>query len=189
MAFRRSPLGMMVNNYLMKMALPVAVWFVAEYMLRYASVSNLGLGFVLLPMMLVTPYLFFRILRRLRQTVLGDMMLGIQAWTFGVQMAFFAGLVEAMVIYVFHAFINPAALADNVQATIAAYEQLTAQLQETGAYSSMQDMLQQNVELLKQAPIPSAIETAIATLSNEILLATLYMIPVALSVRKKPSTL
>lgn len=176
----------MVNNYMMKMALPLAVWFIAEYLLRNAAVSHIGLGFLLMPMMLITPYAMYRIMRRLRQTVLSDMMLGIQAWTFGIQMAFFAGLVEALFIYVYHQFLFPTSIADNVQATIAMYEQMTQQLKEAGTSSSLWDSFAQAIEQIKEAPLPTAIETAISTLSNEILLAMFYMIPVALSVRKKP---
>lgn len=176
----------MVNNYLMKMALPLAVWFVAEYLLRNAAMSSIMANMLTVPMMLVTPYIVFRILKSLRQKLLSGMMLGIQAWTFGVQLSFFAGLLEALFIYVYNEFLFPTAIADNLQATIALYEQMMAQLKETGAYSWMWNTFEQTLETLKEAPVPSAIETAISALSNEIMLAMFYMIPVALIVRKKP---
>lgn len=188
MLFRRNPLGVLVNNYIMKMALPLAVWFIAEYLLRYASTGNMMLSMVIVPMMLITPFAIFRILRNLRRNVLSDMMLGIQAWTFGVQMAFFAGLLEAMFIYVYNQFLYPNAIAENIQQTITMYEQLTAQLKEAGAYSSFWGQFDEIIEQLKKAPLPSAIETAISALSNEITMAMLYMIPVALFLRKKPKT-
>ncbi len=187
MAFKRNPLGILVNNYLMKMALPLALWFIVEYMLRNAAVTHLGLSFVLVPMMLVTPFAVFHILRRLRRSVLCDMMLGIHAWTFGVQLAFFAGLIEALFIYVYNQFLFPGAIAENVQQTITAYEQMMAQLEEVGAGSTIATSFGSIVEQLKTAPIPSSIETAISALSNEILSATFYMIPVAFCLRKKPS--
>lgn len=187
MAFRANPLGVLVNNYLMKMAMPLAVWFIAEYLLRNASAGNIMLSVVSVPLMLVTPFAVFRILRHLRQTVLSDMMLGIQAWTFGVQLAFFAGLIEALFIFIYNQYLFPTAIADNMQHTIALYEQMSSQLQEVGTNSSLFDALGQTIEEMKQMSVPSAIDTAISTLSNEIFLAMLYMIPVALCVRKKPN--
>lgn len=177
----------MVNNYLMKMALPLAVWFIAEYLLRNTATTHLGLSVIIVPMMLVTPFAVFRILRRLRRQVLSDMMLGLQAWTFGVQLAFFAGLIEAMFIYVYNQFLFPEAIAQNLQQTLAMYEQMMTQLKEAGVESTFWSDFSQTIEQLREAPIPSAIETAISSLSNEIMMAMLYMIPVALFVRKKPN--
>lgn len=186
MAFRANPLGVMVNNYLMKMALPLSVWFIAEYLLRNAATAHVGLSMVMVPMMLVTPYIIFRILRRLRQTMLSDMMLGLQAWTFGVQLAFFAGLIEALFIYVYNQFLFPDAIAQNLQQTLSMYDQMMVQLKDSGVDTTFWSQFEETLDQLREAPIPSAIETAISTLSNEIMLAMLYMIPVALCVRKKP---
>ena len=186
MALRANPLGRMVNNYLMKMGLPVAVWFIVEYLLRNAATRSLPLNLLIVPLMLLTPFIFFRVLRSLRREVLNDMMLGIQAWTFGVQLAFFAGVVEALFIYVYNQFLFPTAIADNLQATTALYEQMIAQLKEAGAYSSMWNTFDENLKTLNELPVPTAIETAISTLSNEIMMAMLYMVPLAFMLRKKP---
>lgn len=178
----------MVNNYIMKMALPLAGWFVVEYMLRNYAVSHLEFGLLLFPMMIGTLVIVYRILLYLRRTMLSDMMLGIQVWTFGVQLAFFAGLVEALFIWLYNQYIAPTALADTMQQTLASYQMLQAQLAETGAMPGMADWISQMIDELQKAPVPSAIESAIQALSNEMTSAFFYMIPLAFMLRKKPRT-
>lgn len=176
----------MVNNYLMRAALPLAAWFVAEYMLRNAAASSLTLNVVAVPLMVVTPILLWRYLRKLRDELLGGMMLGIQAWVFGVQMAFFAGLIEALYIYIFNEWIQPGNIAAVQAATTEMYGSMLDQLKQTGAYSTWWADFEETLKQLKEMPVPSAIESAISALSNEIMMAMFYMIPLALFLRRRP---
>lgn len=186
MMFQKNPLGVMVNNYLMRAALPLAVWFIAEYMIRNAASTNLLLSMVMVPLMLVTPIVIWRLLKKLRDELLGGYMLGIQAWMFGVQIAFFAGLIEALYIYVFNEWVRPGNIAAVQQATVDFYASMLDQLKETGAYTSWWSDFESTLTQLKEMPVPSAIETAISSLSNEIMMAMFYMIPLALFLRRKP---
>lgn len=176
----------MVNNYLMRAALPLAAWFIAEYMLRNAAASNLTLNIVIVPLMVVTPILLWRFLRKLRDELLGGMMLGIQAWMFGVQMAFFAGLIEALYIYIFNEWLQPGNLAAVQGATAEMYGTMLEQLKQTGAYSNWWGDFEETQKQLKEMPVPTAIEAAISALSNEIMMAMFYMIPLSLILRRRP---
>ena len=181
-----SPLGRMVNNYLMKMALPLAGWFIIEYMLHNLGTTPFIVSIISTPLMILTPVLVGYILLKLRRTLLSDMMLGLQVWTFGVQMVFFAGLIEALFIYVFNQFISPTNIADTLQAIIELLEKFYTMAQQVEGSNPQLTMIQEMIDTYRQAPIPSAIDTAISSLSSEIMMAMFYMIPVALIVRKKP---
>lgn len=178
-------LGRMINNYLMKMALPMGVWFIIEYMLRNAAAHNVMLGLISTPMMIVTPIALWYIIRNLRRQFLDDRIAGFQAWTFGTQLMFFAGLIEALFIYIYNEFIFPGNLAEIQQALIAQYEDAAASIRSLGVMTSMLGTLEETIEAMKQMPVSSPIETAISQLSTDIFYGMILMIPIALIVRKK----
>lgn len=178
-------LGRMINNYLMKMALPMGVWFIIEYMLRNAAAHNVMLGFISTPMMIVTPIALWYIIRTLRRQFLDDRIAGFQAWTFGTQLMFFSGLIEALFIYIYNEFIFPGNLAEIQQALIAQYEDAAASIRSLGVMTNMLGTLEETIEAMKQMPVSSPIETAISQLSTDIFYGMILMIPIALIVRKK----
>lgn len=186
MQIRINPLGKMVNEFLMKWALPLGLFFIVEYCVRNASATNVMLGFFSFPMMLVTPVALWWILRRLRRQLLSDMMLGIQAWSFGVQLMFFAGLIEALFIYVYNQFLHPTNLYEVQQATIAQYEEVYSMIHGMGSWQAYESTLLQAIEVMKEAPVGTAIEAAITALSNEIFVGMILMIPILFIVRRKP---
>lgn len=177
----------MVNNYLMLMALPLAGWFIVEYLVKNASTSNIMLSFFTLPMMAVTPIALWWIIRRLRREYLYDSILGIQAWSFGVQLMFYAGLIEALFIYVYNEFLVPGNIARVQQAAIAQYESAYTTLETLGGYEKWMPKFQETIEQMKELPVTSPIETAISTLSNDVFFAIILMIPIALIVRRRPA--
>lgn len=178
-------LGRMINNYLMKMALPMGVWFIIEYMLRNAAAHNVMLGLISTPMMIVTPIALWYIIRNLRRQFLDDRIAGFQAWTFGTQLMFFAGLIEALFIYIYNEFLFPGNLAEIQQALIAQYEDAAASIRSLSVMTSMLGTLEETIEAMKQMPVSSPIETAISQLSTDIFYGMILMIPIALIVRKK----
>ena len=186
MQIRINPLGKMVNEYLMKWALPLGLFFTVEYCVRNASTTNVLLGFLTFPMMLVTPVALWWLLRRLRRTILNDMMLGIQAWSFGVQLMFFAGLLEALFIYVFNQFVHPSNLLEVQMAAIDQYQEAYDLIHGMGTAKWLEPIIQQSLELMREAPIPSAIDAAITALSNDIFIGMILMVPIAFIVRRKP---
>lgn len=182
-----NPLGKLVNEYLMKMALPLGIFFIVEYLVRNAAATHVLLGLLTYPMMMVTPVALWWILRRLRQRVLSNMMLGIQAWSFGVQLMFFAGLIEALFIYVFNQFLYPTNQMEVQQAAIAQYDEAYHLIKGMGGMQQLLPYLEETLKTLKEAPVPSAIDTAISALSNDIFIGMFLMIPILFIVRRKPN--
>ncbi len=177
----------LVNNYLMKMAVPLGTWFIVEYLIKNAIYSNMLLSFLVFPMMVVTPIAIWWILRKLRREALYDSILGIQAWSFGVQLMFYASLIEALFIYVYNEFIKPGNLHAIQQAAIAQYEDVQKTLLASEGFAKYAPRFQEAVDALKEAPVLSPIETAITSLSNNLFFAIILLIPIALIVRKKPA--
>lgn len=180
-----NPLGRLVNNFLMKMALPLGIWFVIEYLLRNAAARNVLLSFITTPIMVVTPIALWFILRQLRRNILSDRLSWFQAWTFGTQVMFFAGLIEALFIYIYNEFLYPTNLAEVQQAMIQQYEEAAASLRALGSLPSLLGPMQETLEAMKEMPVSSPIETAISQLSTDIFYGMILMIPIAFIVRKK----
>ncbi len=179
-------LASLVNNYLMKMAVPLAVWFIVEYLIRNAMYSNVLLSILIFPMMLVTPFALWWLIRKLRREILFDAIRGIQAWSFGVQLMFYASLIEALFIYVYNQYIKPGNLHVIQQAAIEQYENVRQTLAATGSFERYMPKLDEAIEALKEAPVLTPIETAMTTLSNNLFISIVLMIPIALIVRRRP---
>jgi hypothetical protein len=181
-----NPLATMVNNYLMKMAVPLAAWFIVEYLIKNAVYSNMLLSFLVIPMMLVTPFLIGWMLRKLRRDYLYDTLLGIQAWSFGVQLMFYASLIESLFIYVFNEFIKPGNLHVVQKAVIEQYENVQKTLLASSSFEKYATKFQETIDALKEAPVLTPIETAITSLTNNLFIGIIIMIPIAMIVRKRP---
>jgi len=180
-----NPYARMVNDYLMKMALPLGIWFIVLYLLRNLAASHVTLVLVTTPLALVTPIALWWILRRLREQ-LGGYMMGFQLWVFGVQLMFFAGLIEGLFIYVYNEFLKPGNLVRVQEAAIRQYEDVIGTLKPTGQYDSWLQVFQEQLDALKEAPLLSPIETAVSTLSQDMFIGMILMIPIALILRRMP---
>lgn len=184
-----NPNGVAINQYLMKTALPLGGYFIIEYLIRNYTASNIFLGFLNFPMMAFTAILLFLAIRKLRDMILDGQISGFMAWTFGVQLMFFAGLIEATFIYIYNEFIVPTNLVTVHNQLIEQYESALTTIEGLSSTntmaSSMIPMLQEMIDMLKQAPVASAIETAISMLTNDIFFGMLIMAFVAPIVRKK----
>lgn len=175
----------MVNDYLMKMALPLGLWFIALNLLRYAATSSVAISMVATPLTLVTPVALWWIVKRLRYK-LGGYIMGFQAWIYGVQLMFFAGLIEGLFIYVYNQYVRPGNLIRINETAVAQYESVLATLKSLGGYESWIPKFEETLDQIKAAPVLSPIETAISTLSNDMFFGMILMIPIALIIRRMP---
>lgn len=180
-----NPYARMVNDYLTRMALPLGVWFISTYLLRNLAATHVMLSLVSTPLALITPFALWKILRRLRE-ILGGYILGFQVWIYGVQLMFFAGLIEGLFIYVYNEFLRPGNLIMVQNAAIQQYEEVLTTLQSMGGYENWVPMFQETLNTMKEAPLMSPIETAISTLSNDMFIGMMLMIPIALILRHMP---
>ena len=100
-----------IHQFLMKHAPFLALFFIVEYTLSFAVIQFPVLALLLLPMKFVTPFLLYWFIKKLRNQELGGVIRGLHAWTYGVQLMLFAGLIEAAFIFVYHSVIDPDAAA------------------------------------------------------------------------------
>jgi len=189
MTIKVNPVGAALNQYLMKMALPLGGYFIFEYLVRNYSASNLYLGFLTLPMMIVTVFLVYRIMKGMRDQLLEGQISGFMAWTFGTQLMLFAGLIEAAFIYIYNEFIVPTNLMTVQEQMIAQYEGVLKTIEEmpekSGLVSSAMTMMQDTIEVMKETPVSSAIEAAMTMLSNDIFFGMFMMAFIAPIIRKR----
>jgi hypothetical protein len=167
-----------VSQYLMKAAFALSLFFIVEYCLSIYMTSHLWMGGVVLLLKCVTPVALYYILRRLRQQLPGAPFPGLVAWSLGVRVMLFAALPEAAFIYVYHQFIDPSALCRIAQQTV---QQLESLQQMVGAdYLSTE-----TIDLYRQMEVPTAIETAVNTLSQDVMIGIFLMLIIAPIVRRK----
>ena len=184
-----NPKGAAINHCLMKTALPLGGYFILEYLIRNYTASNIFLGLLNIPMMVVTVVLLYIVIKRLRDRYLEGVITAFMAWTFGVQLMFFSGLIEASFIYVYNEFIVPTNLMTVHEQLIAQYDSAIEAVESLASAnsmaSSMLPMMQEMSAMIKEMPVSSAIETAISMLSNDIFYGMLIMAIVAPIVRRR----
>lgn len=183
-----NPIGAAINQYLMKIALPLGGYFIIEYLVRNYSASNLLLGLLNIPMMAITAVLLFVIIRALRDKILDGHISGLYAWTFGVQLMFFAGLIEASFIYIYNEFLFPDNLLNVHNLMIEQYKEVLTSLQSlqsSGTSATLTNMMTDTIEIMEKTPVSSAIESAITMLSNNIFYGMIIMMFEAPIIRKK----
>ncbi len=177
-----------INNFLMRAALPIGLYFIFEYMLTVWSAGNIFMGMLRLPFLLGTPILLYISMRKLRDNVMGGTIGWFRAWLFGLQMMLFAALVEAAWIYLYNEFIAPENLYEMQSAAIAQYEESAAMLAQSSQMQSVLRPFNEAVETLKEAPVPTAIEAAVQMVSNDLFIGILLMIPISLLIQRKTNT-
>ncbi|MCF0180208.1 MAG: DUF4199 domain-containing protein [Bacteroidales bacterium] len=188
MTIKMNPVGASLNEYLMKMALPLGGYFIIEYLVRNYSASNIFLSLLTFPMMLITVFLVYWIMKRMRDKLLNGKISGFMAWTFGTQLMLFAGLLEAAFIYIYNEFVVPTNLLDMQTQMIAQYEDvmktIEAMPEKSELLNSANTMMQDTINVLKETPVSSPIEAAMSMLSNDIFFGMLMMLFIAPIIRK-----
>ena len=189
MEIKVNPVGAAINQYMMKMALPLGAYFIIEYLVRNYSASNIFLGVLSLPMMLLTVFFVYKIMKRMRDKLLEGRITGFMAWTFGTQLMLFAGLIEAAFIYIYNEFIVPTNLMNIHEQMIEQYESVMKTIEalpeKSGLVTSASTMMQDTLNVLKETPVSTAIETAMSMLSNDIFFGMIIMAFIAPIIRKK----
>lgn len=190
-----NPYGAAVNQYLMRWAMLLGAWFIIEYIVRNFAAYNMMLEMLSVPMMFVTAVMLFLLMKGLRNSVLEGYISGMQCWAFGVQMMFFAGLLEALFIWLFNDFMLPDNLVRVHQARVEQYEAMIRMAEATQGEAQntlplmtrMTNLLQASSDQFKDMPIYTAIEAAVVMLSNTIFYGMILMVPISLILRKKPT--
>ncbi len=165
----------------MKAAFFLGLFFIVEYWISIQVPTHLFLALVALLLKCVTPVALYYILRRLRDTWLDGELSGFAAWIYGVRVMLFAALPEAAFIYVYHQFIDPEALLQIMQTTV-------GQLEKIQAVFGDQYLDTATIDLYRNAEIPSAIQTAVNMITQDMMLGIFLMFAIAPLVKRRTRT-
>lgn len=170
-----------ISQYLMKAAFFLGLFFIVEYWISIQVPAHLFLALVALLLKCVTPIALYYILRQLRDTLLDGELSGFMAWIYGVRIMLFAALPEAAFVYIYHQFVNPTALHEMMQATVGQLEKMQAILGDQYLDAS-------TIDLYRNADIPSAIQTAVNMITQDMTFGIFLMLVIAPIVKRKART-
>ncbi len=175
-------------QHTMKAGFLLGLYFMVEYVIVVKATQNLSLSFLHVVMMCLTPYLMYRGVRGLKKLFVEEGLSAFRAWMYGVQLMFFAGLLEALFVYVYNAWLFPTNLHDMQMAMLAQWQQVATIFQQSNmgqiSPSFMQTVkeMQEAVQNMDTHPI----QVAFTSLSNDITYGLLWMIPLCFFLRQKP---
>lgn len=184
-------------EYTMKAGFILGLYFLVEYLIRIFTIRHLSyamfeIPFVTLVVHLVllglTVYFLYLCVYPLSIIFRKEGLGAFRAWTYGVQVMFFAGLIEALFVYILNSWILPDNLQLMNQAVIDAFQQSIEQWKQTQtdqALPALMETLQETQKQLNEMPVQTPIQAAVQTLSNDISYGIFLMIPLSFIVRKK----
>ena len=178
-------------QFIMRSGFFLSLYFMIEYVFTVWSTHHIFLSLVHVPMMFLTVVLLFLLMRPIRLFFADEGLSGLRAWTYGVQLMFFAGLLEALFVYIYNTWLYPDNLFEMHSAVISQYRQAIDMMQQANAEQTMpslMQMLKDSQTMIEETPVPTPIEAAMQALSNDITYGIFWMIPISLILRTKPQT-
>lgn len=172
------------KRYIDKKALILGSFFIFEYIVRCKMFSNQWISYFILPLAFMTPVLIFVILRSMRDKYCDGYIYRRVTWIYGNRLMLLSALVEAFFIYIYNEFIAPDNLA-SVQSAMAS--QLESSINEFGKVISV-DTLTQYLSLLKETPIPSAIEAAKDSFISTLFYGCILILLISFIVKGRPKS-
>ena len=164
---------------MMRLAMPLGLWFVVEYFVTVLSTRYITLAIIRTPMMISTPVLLFIILRKLRDTYFPDDTFSrFRCWYYGVQTMFFAGMIEAVGVVIYNKWIAPDNLAEMQRAMTAQYQEVVSMFEAnalaTNQFPTLLDTVKQMQQAIAEAPVGTALEAAVNLLSSDIMYGMMW---------------
>jgi len=162
-----------ISQHILHISFVLGLWFVVEYFFLVLSTRSILMAALRTPMMIVTPIVLCILLYKLRNKFFENDMFGrFRCWVYGVQIMFYAGLIEAFFIVVYNQWIAPNNLVEMHNAMIAQYENVSNMYTQTpGAEQLMPGIsktLDESIKLLKESEIEKPFQAGITMLSNDI---------------------
>lgn len=175
---------------MLNVALPLGLWFVAEYYFLVISTSSIFLAALRTPLMLVMPVALCYLLYKIRNKFFYNDDFGrFRCWYYGTQIMFYAGLIEAFGIAVYNHWIDPNNLTDMHNAMVAQYENVLSTYNSTpGAQQlapGLMKTFEETVQLLREAEIETPFSAAINMLSNDIFYGAIWSLIFCFFLRRK----
>ena len=179
-----------LSQHMLQVALTLGLWFVAEYFITVLSTHNILLAALRTPLMLVMPVALCFILHRIRKQYFEDEEFGrFRCWYYGVQVMFYAGLIEAFAIAIYNQWISPDNLTEMHNAMIAQYEDISKMYAENPDVKQIMPGLSQTFEdmvnVLKETEVETPFSAAITMLSNDIFYGCIWSIPFCFILHRK----
>ena len=179
------------RQYMMKVALPLGIWFYIEYMLLIQSFFSPAVTILRVPLMATLPLLLYWIVRTMRKRFFdGVRFHTFHGWFFCVNIMFFAGLIDAFGVLVYNKYISPDNLITIHDAAVAQFRDIQSFLgsspeMKQGFGPKLLSFFNENAKVLEETPIPTAVEAALKQLSDDIFSGMFWGVPLGLLLRRK----
>ena len=179
------------RQYMMKVALPLGIWFYIEYLLMIQAVHSPIVGMIRMPLMALLPILLYWIVKTMRKRFFEGVRFHIfHGWFFCVNVMFFAGLIDAFGVLIYNKYISPDNLAALQEAALAQLQSTQALLEQNkeltqGFGAKIMSIFNESATTLKETPIPSAAEAALKQLSDDVFSGMFWGVPLGFLLRRK----
>jgi hypothetical protein len=179
------------RQYMMKVALPLGIWFYIEYMLLIQSFFSPAVTILRVPLMATLPLLLYWIVRTMRKRFFdGVRFHTFHGWFFCVNIMFFAGLIDAFGVLVYNKYVSPDNLITIHNAAVAQFRDIQSFLgsspeMKQGFGPKLLSFFNENAKVLEETPIPTAVEAALKQLSDDIFCGMFWGVPLGLLLRRK----
>lgn len=179
------------RQYMMKVALPLGIWFYIEYMLLIQSFFSPAVTILRVPLMATLPLLLYWIVRTMRKRFFdGVRFHTFHGWFFCVNIMFFAGLIDAFGVLIYNKYISPDNLITIHNAAVAQFRDIQSFLgsspeMKQGFGPKLLSFFNENAKVLEETPIPTAVEAALKQLSDDIFSGMFWGVPLGLLLRRK----
>ena len=179
------------RQYMMKVALPLGVWFYIEYLLLIQSFYSPALTLLRVPLMLTLPLLLYWMVKTMRKRFFNGVRFHtFHGWFFCVNIMFFAGLIDAFGVLIYNKYVAPDNLFAIYDAAVAQFRDIQNFLgsspeMKQGFGPTLLNFFNDNAKLLDETPIPTAVEAALKQLSDDIFSGMFWGIPLGLLLRRK----
>ena len=179
------------RQYMMKVALPLGIWFYIEYMLLIQSFFSPAVTILRVPLMATLPLLLYWIVRTMRKRFFdGVRFHTFHGWFFCVNIMFFAGLIDAFGVLVYNKYVSPDNLITIHNAAVAQFRDIQSFLgsspeMKQGFGPKLLSFFNENAKVLEETPIPTAVEAALKQLSDDIFSGMFWGVRLGLLLRRK----
>lgn len=179
------------RQYMMKVALPLGIWFYIEYMLLIQSFFSPAVTILRVPLMATLPLLLYWIVRTMRKRFFdGVRFHTFHGWFFCVNIMFFAGLIDAFGVLIYNKYVSPDNLITIHNAAVAQFRDIQSFLgsspeMKQGFGPKLLSFFNENAKVLEETPIPTAVEAALKQLSDDIFSGMFWGVPLGLLLRRK----
>lgn len=179
------------RQYMMKVALPLGIWFYIEYMLLIQSFFSPAVTILRVPLMATLPLLLYWIVRTMRKRFFdGVRFHTFHGWFFCVNIMFFAGLIDAFGVLIYNKYVSPDNLITIHNAAVAQFHDIQSFLgsspeMKQGFGPKLLSFFNENAKVLEETPIPTAVEAALKQLSDDIFSGMFWGVPLGLLLRRK----